>query len=141
MGLEPLLWAHSATVFFGQLTLGAVCTFPSAYGTLVILSFGASGCKPSGLKGDQDFLIDRDRLIKLLGLLGSDHNGEIASAGRMADALIREAGVTWADVIAPDTVQRELVGVLRAENDELRENVHRLVVENNELKARTRASQ
>jgi hypothetical protein len=80
-------------------------------------------------------------LVKLLGLLGSDHNGEIASAGRMADALIREAGVTWADVITPDTVRRELVEVLRAENDELREKVHRLLVENNELQVRTRASQ
>src|SRR5215471_10842644 len=140
MGLEPLLWAHSATVFFGQLTLGAVCTFPSAYGTLVILSFGASGCKPSGLKGDQDFLIDRERLIKLLGLLGSDHNGEIASAGRMADALIRDAGVTWADVISPDTVERERVDAMRAENEELRETVRRLLVEHNELQVRTRAS-
>jgi hypothetical protein len=65
-------------------------------------------------------LIDRERLIKLLGVLGSDHNGEIASAGRMADALIRDAGVTWADVIAPDAVQQELVGALRAENEEPR---------------------
>ena len=86
-------------------------------------------------------MIDRERLIKLLGLLGSDHNGEIASAGRMADALIREAGVTWADVIAPARVQRELVDVLRAENDELREKVCRLLTENNELQLRTRASQ
>jgi hypothetical protein len=69
-------------------------------------------------------LIDRERLVKLLGLLGSDHNGEIAAAGRKADALIRDAGVTWADVIAPATVQRELINALRAENEELREKVH-----------------
>jgi len=62
-------------------------------------------------------LIDRERLIKLLGLLGSDHNGEIASAGRMADALIRDDGATWADVIARETVQRELIDALRAENE------------------------
>ena len=85
-------------------------------------------------------MIDRERLIKLLGLLGSDHNGEIASAGRMADALIRDAGVTWADVIAPDAVQRELVDALRAENEELREQVRRLLVEHNELQVRERAS-
>jgi hypothetical protein len=33
------------------------------------------------LEGTQDLLIDRERLIKLLGLLGSAHNGEIAAAG------------------------------------------------------------
>jgi hypothetical protein len=85
-------------------------------------------------------LIDRERLIKLLGLLGSDHNGEIASAGRMADALIRDAGVTGADVIAPDAVQQELVGALRAVNEELREQVYRLLVQKKELQVRARAS-
>ena len=91
-------------------------------------------------RGGQNFLIDRGRLIKLLGLLGSDHNGEIASAGRMADALIRDAGVTWADVIAPDAVRREGVDALRAENEELREQVRRLLVQSDELQVRARAS-
>ena len=85
-------------------------------------------------------MIDRERLIKLLGLLGSDHNGEIAAAGRVADALIRDAGVTWADVIAPETVQRELIDALRAENEELREKVHRLSVQNNGLAQATRVT-
>ena len=82
-------------------------------------------------------MIDRERLIKLLGLLGSDHNGEIAAAGRMADALIRDAGVTWADVIAPETVQRELIDALRAEYEELQEKVHRLSDQKNELSQAT----
>jgi hypothetical protein len=85
-------------------------------------------------------LIDRERLIKLLGLLGSDHNGEIAAAGRTADALIRDAGVTWADVIAPETVQKKLIDALRAENGELREKVHRLSVQKNELTQATRVT-
>ena len=92
------------------------------------------------LEGKQDLLIDRERLIKLLGLLGSDHNGEIAAAGRMADALIRDAGVTWADLIAPETVQGELIDALRAENEELREKVHRLSVQKNELAQATRVT-
>ena len=92
------------------------------------------------LEGKQDLLIDRERLIKLLGLLGSAHNGEIAAAGRMADALIRDAGVTWADVIASETVQRELIEALRAENEELREKVRRLSVQNNELAQATRVT-
>ena len=44
---------------------------------------------------------DRDRLAKLLGLLGSDFDGEVATAGRLADRLVRSAGLTWAAVLAP----------------------------------------
>jgi hypothetical protein len=38
-------------------------------------------------------------LVKLLGYFGSDHDGEIAAAGRKAHAFIRRLGLTWADVI------------------------------------------
>ena len=38
-------------------------------------------------------------LAKLLGLLGSDHDGEIVAAGRKAHQFIRCLGLTWADVI------------------------------------------
>jgi hypothetical protein len=41
-----------------------------------------------------------DRLVKLLGMLGSHHDGERANAALMADALIRDRGLTWHDVIA-----------------------------------------
>ncbi|MFC4293552.1 hypothetical protein ACFO0A_00610 [Novosphingobium tardum] len=40
------------------------------------------------------------RLVKFLGLLGSDHDGERATAGRMADLLVKAHGLTWADVIS-----------------------------------------
>jgi hypothetical protein len=30
------------------------------------------------------------RLVRLLGMLGSAHDGEVATAGRMADRVIRE---------------------------------------------------
>jgi hypothetical protein len=45
--------------------------------------------------------VDRERLGKLLGMLGSDHDGEVAAAGRAAHRLIREAGLTWGDVLTP----------------------------------------
>ncbi len=46
------------------------------------------------------------RLAKLCGMLGSNHDGERASAGLLADRLVREAGLTWADVIgAPSEPQ------------------------------------
>jgi hypothetical protein len=45
--------------------------------------------------------VDRDRLAKLLGLLGSAYDGEVANAGRLADKLVRGAGLMWPDIIAP----------------------------------------
>jgi hypothetical protein len=39
------------------------------------------------------------RLVQLLGMLGSTYAGERATAGLKADELVKEAGLTWADVI------------------------------------------
>lgn len=44
---------------------------------------------------------DLDRLAKLLGMLGSEHEGERASAALMADKLVRERGLTWPQVLQP----------------------------------------
>jgi len=44
---------------------------------------------------------DRDRLAKILGLLGSEYDGERASAGAMAWAFLRERGLTWFDLFSP----------------------------------------
>ena len=43
-----------------------------------------------------------DRLRKLLGLLGSDFEGERAVAGQMASNLLRQHKLTWADVLGAD---------------------------------------
>src|SRR5690348_2846561 len=45
--------------------------------------------------------LDRERLAKLLGLLGSNHDGEVLAAARQAERLRSAAGVTWADIISP----------------------------------------
>lgn len=42
---------------------------------------------------------ERDKLVRLLGLLGSDFDGERATAAAMASRFIRERRLTWADVI------------------------------------------
>jgi len=39
--------------------------------------------------------LDRGKLAKVLGLLGSHHDGEVVSAARMANQMVRTAGVTW----------------------------------------------
>jgi hypothetical protein len=41
------------------------------------------------------------KLAKILGMLGSDHDGEVAAAGRRANAIIKGAGLTWDQVLAP----------------------------------------
>jgi hypothetical protein len=41
-----------------------------------------------------------DRLIKLLGMLGSAHDGERAAAGLKAHQLVTRSGLQWSDVIA-----------------------------------------
>ena len=43
---------------------------------------------------------ERERLVKLLGMLGSDHDGERASAGLLAARLLRDKGLTWTQVIS-----------------------------------------
>jgi hypothetical protein len=41
------------------------------------------------------------KLGKVLGMLGSDHDGEVAAAGRRAHAMVKGAGLTWPEVIGP----------------------------------------
>ena len=45
--------------------------------------------------------LDRDRLAKLLGLLGSDHDGEVVAAARQAERLRADAGLTWPEILVP----------------------------------------
>jgi hypothetical protein len=44
-----------------------------------------------------------DRLAKLLGMIGSHHDGEVLAAARKADQCIRQLGLTWGDVIQVTT--------------------------------------
>jgi hypothetical protein len=49
----------------------------------------------------------RERLVKLLGLLGSNHDGERATAGRMAHELVRRSGLTWYDIALASPAARD----------------------------------
>lgn len=44
---------------------------------------------------------DRGKLAQLLGMTGSEFDGEALTAARMANRTLRMAGATWADVLAP----------------------------------------
>jgi hypothetical protein len=46
------------------------------------------------------------KLAKVLNMLSSDHDGEIAAAGRRAHALVKGAGLTWGDIISPATLPK-----------------------------------
>lgn len=48
---------------------------------------------------------DRERLVKLLGLMGSDHDGECLNAARKAEKLRKKLGLTWDDLIVPAQLQ------------------------------------
>ena len=39
--------------------------------------------------------LDRARLAKILGLIGSEHDGEVLTAARMAEKLRKEANISW----------------------------------------------
>lgn len=43
--------------------------------------------------------IDHDRLLKVLGMTGSDQDGEALAALRKAQAIMSAAKVTWSDLI------------------------------------------
>ena len=58
-------------------------------------------------------MLDRDKLAKILGLLGSAESGEILSAGRAANALIRNANTSWAEVLNQNSVGDEARAVRR----------------------------
>ena len=47
-----------------------------------------------------------ERLVKLLGMLGSNHDGERAAAALKANALVRDHGLVWSDVIPTPHAER-----------------------------------
>jgi hypothetical protein len=66
---------------------------------------------------------ERQRLVRLLGMLGSAFDGEIANAGRMADTLARQLG-GWEQVLGGDDGNTlMLLRRLRSENADLREQL------------------
>ncbi len=42
---------------------------------------------------------ERTRLVSILGMLGSEHAGERASAAWLAAKLVRDRGLSWSDVV------------------------------------------
>jgi hypothetical protein len=70
--------------------------------------------------------INVDRLAKICGLFGSDHDGERAAAAARADRIVRDAGLTW-----PVVLGGESHGVVRHNRSR-----HRVVLTPGEILAR-----
>ncbi len=49
---------------------------------------------------------NRATLAKVLEILDSSHAGEALAAAKLASAMVREAGLTWDDVLAQDIGKR-----------------------------------
>lgn len=47
-------------------------------------------------------MLPREKLAAVLGMLGSDHDGEVLAAARQAERMRRQAGLAWADLIAAE---------------------------------------
>ena len=45
---------------------------------------------------------ERRKLVAILGMMGSDHDGERAAAAALASRLVRDKGLTWDAVILAD---------------------------------------
>ena len=56
---------------------------------------------------------DRDRLIRILNLLGSDQAGERASAALAAHRLVATLGASWEEILADGTLPKVVVQRVR----------------------------
>jgi hypothetical protein len=56
---------------------------------------------------------DKERLIRILRLLGSDQVGERASAAMAADRLLESLGVGWEELLSPPVPERVVVRRVR----------------------------
>lgn len=50
----------------------------------------------------------RDRLARLLGMVGSAHDGEALNAARLADKLLRQTGATWFEILTDPALAADL---------------------------------
>jgi hypothetical protein len=46
-------------------------------------------------------LVELQRLARVCGLLGSDHDGEALAAARQAEKIRKKIGVTWDELLVP----------------------------------------
>jgi hypothetical protein len=50
-------------------------------------------------------LVDLQRLVRICGMLGSEHDGEAVAVARQAERIRQQAGVTWEDLLTPSAAR------------------------------------
>ncbi len=63
---------------------------------------------------------DRKKLIRILGLLGSDQPGERASAALKAHQMVESSDTDWSELLAPAPVSRVVVRRVREPDSDYR---------------------
>jgi hypothetical protein len=53
---------------------------------------------------------DRRKLVRYLGMIGSEHDGEALNAARIALRLLKERGLTWDEILAPGVPEHVIEG-------------------------------
>jgi hypothetical protein len=48
-------------------------------------------------------LVDLQRLARVCGLFGSDHDGEALAAARQAEKIRKKVSLTWKELLVPST--------------------------------------
>ena len=51
-------------------------------------------------------LVDRQRLARVCGLFGSDHDGEALAAAWQAEKIRKKVGLTWEELLVPSSRPR-----------------------------------
>jgi hypothetical protein len=67
--------------------------------------------------------LDLKKLGRVIAMVGSSHEGEALTALRLADRMLRDAGMRWEDLLSPAhelDIATEAAVVLLAENTALR---------------------
>jgi hypothetical protein len=53
------------------------------------------------------------KLVKVMGMLGSDYAGERDNAARQAEKIRKEAGLTWYDILGIEEEPQDFFGIKR----------------------------
>jgi hypothetical protein len=73
--------------------------------------------------------LDLKKLGRVIAMVGSNHEGEALTALRLADRMLRDAGMRWEDLLSPAhelEIATEAAAILLAENTALNAEVEQL---------------
>jgi hypothetical protein len=73
--------------------------------------------------------LDLNKLGRIVAMVGSSHEGEVLTALRLADRMVRDAGMQWQDLLSPAhqlKIAMDAAAVLLSENTALRAELEQL---------------